>query len=181
MADKKLARRLAETINNTQIVEGKKKKFSEHMWNIKYLSRYNIKKQWIYFHFKQKSIFIIWQRIIFNFNNYRFRWTHLTERLAYEKAVYKQKIRTESAQARRETEAFIANVEASKKFASIKERKEKKGVKLVEKRKMMEFKQRKTVAEMQALKAKKHKLNDHDNKNEVLSKIFGGSWYCVFK
>ncbi len=46
---------------------------------------------------------------------FRFKWAHLTERLAYEKAVHHQKMRTEISQAKREAEYFKANVEKSKR------------------------------------------------------------------
>ncbi|CAN8004133.1 unnamed protein product, partial [Ixodes hexagonus] len=47
---------------------------------------------------------------------HRFRWTHLNERLAYEKAVREQRLRTEIAQAKRESNFYIASVEKSKRM-----------------------------------------------------------------
>lgn len=44
-----------------------------------------------------------------------FKWTNLSERLAYEKAVHQQRMRTEISQAKRETDYFKANVEKSKR------------------------------------------------------------------
>jgi len=46
----------------------------------------------------------------------RFKWTHLSERLAYEKAVHTQRMRTEIAQVKRETNFFIENVDKSKRL-----------------------------------------------------------------
>ena len=46
---------------------------------------------------------------------FRFKWTNLSERLAYEKAVHQQRMRTEISQAKRETDYFRANVEKSKR------------------------------------------------------------------
>lgn len=46
----------------------------------------------------------------------RFKWAHLNERLAYEKAVHQQRMRTEIAQVKRETNYFIESVEKSKKL-----------------------------------------------------------------
>lgn len=138
MADKRLAKRIAATMNNTPVLEWKKTKSTDCLWNIKYL--------------------------------HRFRWTHLRERLEYEKAVRQQKMRTELAQARREADAFIANVDASKKYLSIKERKEKKGMKLTENRRVTKFKQRKTVDEMR--NERTNKPNDQSKSKSLLSSIF---------
>ena len=49
--------------------------------------------------------------------HFRFKWTHLSERLAYEKAVHHQRLRTEISQAKREADFFKANVEKSKRLA----------------------------------------------------------------
>lgn len=50
---------------------------------------------------------------------HRFRWTHLNERLAYEKAVRDQRLRTEIAQAKRESNFYIASVEKSKRMRRV--------------------------------------------------------------
>uniref|UniRef100_H2YMQ4 Activator of basal transcription 1 n=1 Tax=Ciona savignyi TaxID=51511 RepID=H2YMQ4_CIOSA len=149
--DKTIAKRLALTMNNTLISDGKKSKFKDFTWSIKYL--------------------------------HRFSWRHLTERLAHEREVRKQRMRVEQAQARRETAAFISNVEKSKKLSSIKDRREKRGVVWEEKRHMKKFKQRKTVEEMRIEKLKKLSnlssgVNNHlsdglNPRKSVLSQIFG--------
>ena len=46
----------------------------------------------------------------------RFNWTHLNERLAYERAVHQQRMRSEIAQVKRETNFFIESVDKSKKL-----------------------------------------------------------------
>ena len=46
----------------------------------------------------------------------RFKWIHLSERLAYERAVRKQRLRTEIAQAKREASFFSENVDRSRKL-----------------------------------------------------------------
>ena len=45
----------------------------------------------------------------------KFKWVHLTERLAYEKAVHHQRMRAEVGQAKREAEHFKTGVEKSKR------------------------------------------------------------------
>lgn len=46
----------------------------------------------------------------------RFKWTHLSERLTYEKAVHRQKLQTEIGQARKEAAFFQDNLDKSDKF-----------------------------------------------------------------
>ena len=48
--------------------------------------------------------------------NFRFKWTHLSERLAYERASHSQKMRAEVSQAKREADFFRSNVEKSRKM-----------------------------------------------------------------
>jgi len=40
MGDKRLAKRLALSLNNTLMQDGKKSKFADYTWNVKYLHRY---------------------------------------------------------------------------------------------------------------------------------------------
>ncbi|XP_072947081.1 uncharacterized protein [Epargyreus clarus] len=46
----------------------------------------------------------------------RFKWIHLSERLAYERAALKQRLRAEISQAKREAHYLQSNVEKSKKM-----------------------------------------------------------------
>lgn len=46
----------------------------------------------------------------------RFKWTHLSERLAYEKAVFRQRLTTEVSQARKEAAFFQSNLDKSEKI-----------------------------------------------------------------
>lgn len=45
----------------------------------------------------------------------RFKWTHLSERLAYEKAVFRQRLTAEVSQARKEAAFFQSNLDRSEK------------------------------------------------------------------
>jgi ESF2/ABP1 family protein len=52
----------------------------------------------------------------------KFKWGHLTEKVAYERRVREQRLRLETMQARRETAAYRELVEAGKKLDRIEER-----------------------------------------------------------
>jgi ESF2/ABP1 family protein len=54
---------------------------------------------------------------------HKFTWSHLTEKVAYERRVREQKLRLETMQARRETAAYKQLVETGKKLDKIEERK----------------------------------------------------------
>lgn len=58
---------------------------------------------------------------------HKFKWSHLTEKVAYERRVREQKLRVEMMQARRENAAFKQMVETGKKLDKIEERKRKRG------------------------------------------------------
>ncbi|XP_036605718.1 activator of basal transcription 1-like [Trichosurus vulpecula] len=47
---------------------------------------------------------------------HRFKWSHLSERLAYERQVRQQRVRAEISQAKRETDFYLQSVEKSKHF-----------------------------------------------------------------
>eukprot|EP00934_Nitzschia_sp_Nitz4_P007766 Nitzschia sp. Nitz4//scaffold41_size133979//38717//39589//NITZ4_003336-RA/size133979-snap-gene-0.99-mRNA-1//1//CDS//3329551437//7756//frame0 len=59
----------------------------------------------------------------------KFKWSHLTEKVAYERRVREQKLRVEMMQARRETAAYVEMVETGKKLDMIEDRKRKRGEK----------------------------------------------------
>ncbi|XP_077550257.1 activator of basal transcription 1-like [Haemaphysalis longicornis] len=82
--DKKVAKRVASTLNGVQVGGKRRAEYYHSLWSIKYL--------------------------------HRFRWTHLNERLAYEKAVRDQRLRTEIAQAKRESNFYVAAVQKSKRM-----------------------------------------------------------------
>ncbi|XP_067894103.1 activator of basal transcription 1 [Heterodontus francisci] len=82
---------------------------------------------------------------------HRFKWIHLSERLAYEKLIGRQRMRAEVSQAKRETSFFLQNVEKSKGLEKLQEMKRRKGQEWQEK--SWHFQQRATEAEIQASKA----------------------------
>lgn len=66
----------------------------------------------------------------------RFKWVHLSERLTYERAVYRQKLQTEISQARKEAAFFQDNLDKSERNKKMK----KKGNKANKVKKAVEWK-----------------------------------------
>jgi ESF2/ABP1 family protein len=56
---------------------------------------------------------------------HKFKWSHLTEKVAYERRVREQKLRVELMQAKRENATYTQLVETGKKLDKIEERKKK--------------------------------------------------------
>ncbi|KAK9704628.1 RNA-binding ATPase activator esf2 [Basidiobolus ranarum] len=56
----------------------------------------------------------------------KFKWNHLTERIAYEKAIREQKLRAEISQARKENKMYVDNVEKAKVIKGIQDKKKRK-------------------------------------------------------
>lgn len=92
---KKVAKHVAQSLNNTEISNQKRNVHYGDLWNIKYL--------------------------------HKFKWEHLTEKVAYERRVREQKLRVEMMQARKENAAYTQLVETGKKLDKIAERKRKRG------------------------------------------------------
>lgn len=88
----------------------------------------------------------------------------MSERLAYERAVHKQRLLTEIAQAKREVNFFSYNVDRSKKLL----KKQKQGEETTFK--LPEIKQRDTESEIRNRKAEKI---DAEDRTEFLKSIFG--------
>ncbi|CAM9440944.1 activator of basal transcription 1 [Lampetra fluviatilis] len=101
---------------------------------------------------------------------HRFRWAHLSERLAYERTVRNQRLRTEIAQAKKETGFYVANVERSATLGRLAERRKKQAATAaardggatagqaageVEEEPMWGFRQRRTEGEIQEQKKKR--------------------------
>lgn len=93
--DKRIAKRVAQSLNNTPISNHKRNVHYGDLWNVKYL--------------------------------HKFQWSHLTEKVAYERRVREQKLRVEMMQARRENAAYKQLVETGKKLDKIEKRKRKRG------------------------------------------------------
>merc|ERR1711874_429015 len=83
----------------------------------------------------------------------RFKWTHLSERLAYEAAVRQQRLRTEISQVKREADHFKTCVEQRKKQKKSKKDRAESGTNL----KPFEFEQKETDAAV-----RKRKKEDDD-------------------
>lgn len=105
----------------------------------------------------------------------RFKWVHLSERLAYERAVHKQRLRTEISQAKREVNFVMQNIDRSER--------------LQKRRKAMDtgdgnqakylFRQRETDSEIREKKpvANERKAlanpdHDSEDRKEFLKKLF---------
>lgn len=88
--DKRLAKKVAAFLNNTQIGGKRRSRLYDFIWNIKYLNR--------------------------------FKWYHLNERLAYERAVHEQRMRTEISQAKRETNFYKNAVEKNENLNKLRKK-----------------------------------------------------------
>lgn len=93
----------------------------------------------------------------------RFKWVHLSERLAYERAVHKQQLYTEIAQAKRETNYISYNIDRSKKLR----KKELQGE--TTNYVLPKIKQRDTDAE---IRNKKGQKEESENREEILKSLF---------
>lgn len=103
------------------------------------------------------NIFLLLQLLF-----HRFKWIHLSERLAYERAVHKQRLLTEIAQAKREVNFFSYNVDRSKKLRKKQEQGQETSFEL-------SVKQRETDSEIRNKKAEAQV----QDRTEFLKSIFG--------
>lgn len=92
----------------------------------------------------------------------RFKWIHLSERLAYERAVRKQRLQTEIAQAKREANFYSHNVDKSRKLRQVRRDENNKFVPPV-------IKQRDTDAEIRSKKESKSVTD----RTDFLKSLFG--------
>lgn len=93
----------------------------------------------------------------------RFKWIHLSERLAYERAVHKQRLRAEIAQAKREVNFFSYNVDRSKKLRKKEEQGETTDFVIPN------IKQRDTDMEIR----NRSKQTQNDDRTDFLKSLFG--------
>ncbi|XP_069503597.1 activator of basal transcription 1 [Ambystoma mexicanum] len=139
--DKRVAKLVATSLNNTPMGTRKKNRFHDDLWNMKYL--------------------------------HRFRWMHLSERLAYERQVRQQRMRAEVSQAKRETNFYMQNVEKSKKFAKADRRRAEQpaGDVTTSVERSWKFTQRRTEEEIQAQKARKMDKGDRRQLKQQLARV----------
>ena len=117
---KKIAKKVARSLNNSQIGGKRRSRWFDEIWNIKYLPK--------------------------------FKWGHLNERLAYEKAVRTQRLRTEVTQAKREVSFYTQKVEQNKILRKLEKKSKAKGEEF--KQRNWGFKQHDTEQEIVARKRK---------------------------
>ena len=91
--NKRRAKRIASTLNNTPIGGGNRDFYAHDLWNVKYL--------------------------------HRFKWAHLTEKIAYEARVRRDKMQAELSQAKKETSFYLQKVEQAKAIDAMEDRKRK--------------------------------------------------------
>ena len=97
----------------------------------------------------------------------KFKWTHLTEKIAYENAVRDQRLRTEISQTKKENTHYLQSVEKSKEIEAIVTRKRKAGL---EKESMKKsYKQQKVIDDSDKTGASSSQLKD-----SLLTKILPG-------
>lgn len=89
--NKRRAKRIASTLNNTPIGGGHRSFYAHDLWNVKYL--------------------------------HKFKWSHLTEKIAYEARVRQDKMRAELAIAKKESAFYMQKVEQAKAIQAMEERK----------------------------------------------------------
>jgi ESF2/ABP1 family protein len=91
--NKRRAKRIASSLNNTPIGGGNRAFFAHDLWNIKYL--------------------------------HKFKWSHLTEKIAYEARVKRDKMQAELSAAKKESAFYLRKVDQAKAINAMEERKRK--------------------------------------------------------
>jgi len=96
-AERWIAKKVGESVNNTPITNNKRSKHHGDMWNVKFLKK--------------------------------FQWSHLTEKVAYERRMREQKLMVEMMQAKKENAAYASLVEAGRKIDKIEQKRKRKAEK----------------------------------------------------
>jgi len=89
--DKRRAKRIASTLNNTPIGGLNRGFYTHDLWNVKYL--------------------------------HKFKWSHLTYKIAYESRVRRDKMQAELSHAKKESSFYLQKVEQAKAIDAMEERK----------------------------------------------------------
>merc|ERR1719494_1428367 len=146
--DKKIAKAVARSLNNTNIGGKKRNYYHDDIWNLKYLPK--------------------------------FKWVHISEKLAYEKVSREQRMRTEISQVKKEAAFYLENVGKGKVIENLEKRKAKKrkatdaGVENAEKERT-KFYQKTVLKDSQEPKAKSNPVTKSTLNRSLLSKIFTSS------
>ncbi|XP_071441256.1 uncharacterized protein [Hetaerina americana] len=100
----------------------------------------------------------------------RFKWVHLSERLAYEKAAHRQRLRLEISQARKEATHFALGVEKSQRM---KKSKKKKSEGPEDAGNSLPYPQRKTESEILSAKGDSKSGVNGNDRTDLLKSWFG--------
>lgn len=160
---KKVAKSVAASLNCNPVGGKRRSKAHDELWNIKYLPR-----------------FISLMHITLHIHNskFRFKWIHLSERLAYEAAVKQQRMRTEISQVKREAEHFKNSVERRRRKSKVEKvkktgnSKEESAQKIGESKEEIafKFKQRETDAQIRKRKSDGNIFTIRDSEGEAKNK-----------
>lgn len=134
--DKRVAKRVAASLHNTPMGSRRRSPFRYDLWNLKVRalaclphSSYSclpspspwtsITSRWpCSSHLFSISDLPYPNLLLFSCPQYlhRFTWSHLSEHLAFERQVRRQRLRAEVAQAKRETDFYLRSVERGQRF-----------------------------------------------------------------
>ncbi|TPX77039.1 hypothetical protein CcCBS67573_g01715 [Chytriomyces confervae] len=177
--DKKVARKTAEFLNLRNMGGKKRDRFYDDLWNIKYVDGM----------FLSLLLAVFFNVILICRYLPRFKWHHLTDQISYERAVRDQKVRTEMEQVKRETKAYMQNVDRAKMIEAMEAKKKRKreeeglaekpsttvaadSAKDVQQQAGRKFRQRE-VKQKDTVAGNKPAQGKSSSKAKVLSKIFG--------
>ena len=117
------------------------------------------------------AFLVVSREFLPNFSSSRFKWVHLSERVAYERAVRKHRMRVEIAQAKKEATDFSSKVDRNEKMMS---RLRENASSSVDSATLprLPFPQKKTEQEYIEGKKKKKKQNSNIDTVDVLKSLF---------